>query len=294
MFINLTNDSVDHINFSKEVKIIKNQLWSGGEIDFRIDSNQKAWYGQEDEANIIVRLNSSDSIMRLFMAAGSVKKANVYAPYLPYARQDRICNRGEPFSLKILANLFNSTNIQSIKVFDVHSEVSELLFNNLTNIPNWVFVMNVLHRSMNNIPDLDSSKICLVSPDAGAQKKIFKLAECLGYNKVLSCFKHRSSIDGAIETVYIPQDKLDPDLHYFIVDDICDGGRTFVALGEALREKGARNLHLVVSHGIFSGGLIRLRDAGFGENIWTTTSISTMFRAGITPDHIFNVWDYLL
>ncbi|MEL6720431.1 MAG: phosphoribosyltransferase family protein [Bacteroidota bacterium] len=53
-----------------------------------------------------------------------------------------------------------------------------------------------------------------------------------------------------------------------IVDDICDGGRTFIGLAEALKHKGANRLYLAVSHGIFSYGFEELNN--HFEHIFTT------------------------
>ena len=47
-----------------------------------------------------------------------------------------------------------------------------------------------------------------------------------------------------------------------MVDDLCDGGATFILLAKELLSKGAKEVHLFVSHGIFSRGLGVLFDAG--------------------------------
>jgi ribose-phosphate pyrophosphokinase len=47
-----------------------------------------------------------------------------------------------------------------------------------------------------------------------------------------------------------------------IVDDICDGGATFVLLAHKLLELGIKEVNLFVTHGIFSKGLRPLYDAG--------------------------------
>ena len=54
----------------------------------------------------------------------------------------------------------------------------------------------------------------------------------------------------------------------FIIDDICDGGGTFVGTAEALKKIGAQKIILVVSHGIFSKGF----DLENIDEIYTTDS----------------------
>jgi ribose-phosphate pyrophosphokinase len=59
-----------------------------------------------------------------------------------------------------------------------------------------------------------------------------------------------------------------------IVDDICDGGATFLGIEQSMREEGireGRDLHLFVTHGIFSKGRKVLEDAGI--KLWTTNSL---------------------
>ena len=263
------------------VQVMTNGLWSGGEINIRLFDKSL-----DKEGTIYTRLNTSEDILRLLMVSNLFEKTHVIFPYLPYARQDRACHNGEPFSLKVLASLFNSQKFKSIKVLDVHSNVSEMLFKNMTNVSNYWLVDDALHQT-----GLSQNEICLVSPDAGALKKIKHLAEQLGSLKTLPCFKHRSLVNGGIEAVYIPEDKLDPNLHYVIIDDICDGGRTIISLVEALKEKGAVHIQVIVSHGIFSNGIIPLIEAGV-SHIWTTTSISDS-RVDSPILHLLDVWEYL-
>lgn len=73
-----------------------------------------------------------------------------------------------------------------------------------------------------------------------------------------------------------------------MVDDICDGGRTFIELGAALKEKNAGNLYLIVSHGIFShNALDRLKDAGYTK-VCSSDSISAMEKTDFyKPYHVF-------
>ena len=59
-----------------------------------------------------------------------------------------------------------------------------------------------------------------------------------------------------------------------VVDDICDGGRTFLELAAALRDKTRQPLYLYVTHGLFSKGLgeLNARYAGiFTAFDWTGT-----------------------
>ena len=56
-----------------------------------------------------------------------------------------------------------------------------------------------------------------------------------------------------------------------IVDDTCDGGRTFIELAKVLRARNAGKIELYVTHGIFSKGLKELSehfDCIHSLNVW--------------------------
>lgn len=200
---------------------------------------------------ITTRIKSSDDIMLLLLATDALKRMgakriNVFIPFLPYARQDRLMVAGEPFSLKVMANLINSQGYENVYIFDAHSEITGALINNCVLVDNHKFVRETIKT---NIGGFDY----LIAPDAGAYKKIYKLAEFLGYtDEIIVCNKARNLSTGSILTYDINFGGSLADKHVVIVDDICDGGATFIALAKKLNTLGVKVIHLVVSHGIFS------------------------------------------
>ena len=56
-----------------------------------------------------------------------------------------------------------------------------------------------------------------------------------------------------------------------IVDDICDGGKTFIELAKVLKQKNVGKIYLVITHGIFSQGFEGL--ASYVSGIYTTNSV---------------------
>ena len=93
----------------------------------------------------------------------------------------------------------------------------------------------------------------LIAPDGGALKKIYKTAQFLGGVKVIECGKTRDVNTGVLSGFKVYADDLDGKT-CVVVDDISDGGGTFIGLGEELKKKNAGKLLLVVTHGIFSKG----------------------------------------
>lgn len=242
--------------------------FAGGECHLKLLEQ----YSSDDKIRINTRLNSSDDVMTLCLAVDalrnmSVNYIEVFIPYVPYARQDRVMVPGEPLSIKVFAGIINSLNLNKVIVFDAHSEVSPALLNNCTNITNHDMVKHFL--KVFKLPDF-----VLVSPDLGAYKKIDKLASKLEYKgQIATGIKIRDLATGQI----IKSDVITDDLKgkaCVVVDDICDGGRTFIELANALNAKNAGDLFFIASHGVFSHNAVdRLKEAGY-KNVGSSNSIA--------------------
>ena len=111
-----------------------------------------------------------------------------------------------------------------------------------------------------------------MAPDAGARKRVQALAKKLGVADVRYAEKVRDPQTGRITETRVPDDI--PAQPVLVVDDICDGGRTFLELAAALRDKTDQPLYLYVTHGLFSKGFAELnaRYAGlYTAYDWTGT-----------------------
>lgn len=228
---------------------------------------------------IQAKIENSNDIMTLLMATDALrrmghKNISLDMPYVPYARQDRVCVHGEAHSLKVFADLINSQQYTNVTVFDPHSDVCEAVFNNLTIVKNHNFV----RQAINMICTDATSKFCIVCPDAGAAKKIGELVKFLAphYNTfdVVHCGKKRDPATGNLAGFTVEADSLDPSLEYIIVDDISSKGRTFLGLAMELKKKGASNFHLVVSHDEGVADKEEFKAAGF-KSFYKTNSLST-------------------
>lgn len=99
--------------------------------------------------------------------------------------------------------------------------------------------------------------VALVAPDAGAHKRVLALGERFGA-PVVCCAKLRNTATGKLSGARVLDEV--PDLPLLVVDDICDGGGTFVALVALLRRHSDRPLGLYVTHGLCTKGVAPLRD----------------------------------
>lgn len=206
---------------------------------------------ERGNVDLLWEFESNEEIIEILLVADALKNAGfkirtLSIPYIPFARQDRVSVEGECFSLRVFANLINSIEVDRISVVDPHSDVSTALIKNLVVTEQWQVFEPYLK---------DKSKFYLVSPDGGALKKIYKLASkvnCLG---VIECSKHRNVKDGKITGVktYFPKEYNGEDL--YIVDDICDGGRTFVEIAKEIKKQYNPKINLMITHGFFTKGL---------------------------------------
>jgi len=200
-----------------------------------------------------------------------VKNVNLYIPYCIGGRSDRKFQEGGINYIKqVIAPIINSQNFGEVRIMDPHSDVLEACINNFVKISNDDLVLKALKSILNS--DNTLNKICLVSPDAGAYKKIFDVAMKFGIDKIITATKVRDVKTGKILHTEIPTLDQHNDLKYVIVDDICDGGRTFIELAKAIHvSRPTAETYLVVTHGIFSAGFDSL--VQHLDGIYTTNSV---------------------
>lgn len=203
-------------------------------------------------------------IMKIGMAADIARNAGassveLYLPFVPFARQDRRAVPEDAFSIKVFANLLNSLGLDKVIIVDPHSEVTPALINNVRIVPQHRVAYEAVDRLTYWLSeDCDPTKnISLVGPDLGSAKKVKELQSYAAnwYHDwpVIQADKTRDSKTGKITGFRI----LDGDAsgkNCIIIDDICDGGGTFLGTAAALREGGAKSVSLFTTHGIYSKG----------------------------------------
>lgn len=244
----------------------------GGEWHIKLNNNID--YSTIDKVVITHRVNSMEHFMQILIAKDAleikgVKHFELFIPYIPYARQDRAEVNGESFTLKVFAKLLNSAKFDKVIVLDAHSNVSTALIDNCHN----KFPSDYIGASILNILSKNPEGLYLVTPDAGANKKYAKIPSTFSSLKILGmikCDKTRNMETGELSGFEVFVDDLNgkPCL---IIDDICDGGGTFIGLAQELKKKNCGRLYLYVSHGIFSKGL---KELSTYYSIFTTNSIS--------------------
>lgn len=202
-----------------------------------------------------------------------VEEIHLYTPYIMGARSDRKFEEGGNNYLRdVICPVINSLNFKTVTCIDPHSDVLEACIKGFRKESNldlvkWVF----MNHPQNTKPVED---FILVSPDAGASKKIYKLAEQIGYKgDIITCSKDRDE-NGKLTKCIVPlyNSRTQP-IHkdIIIIDDICDGGATFINIAKEIKTYNVRGkIYLIVTHSIFSKGFEEL--SKYFDGIYCTNS----------------------
>lgn len=239
---------------------------------------------QNEPITIKSRLNTFQDLELIICANQALKEIGVksvklFIPYCIGGRSDRKFQEGGINYIKtVIAPIINSQNFDEVRVMDPHSDVLEACINNFVKLNNFHLGLMAL-KNIYGIREYKND-ICLVSPDAGAYKKIFDFATWCGIKEIITASKVRDIESGKILKTVVPslENHIDK-MKYVIVDDICDGGRTFIELAKVLKEeKPNAEVHLIVTHGIFSAGFNELGE--YFDGIHTTNSIKDISNVG--------------
>lgn len=207
-------------------------------------------------------------IQRIACAVSALKgiadSISLYVPYFLGGRSDRKFEPNSPHYLRdVVCPIINSLGFKSVTVLDPHSDVIEACLDNVIIKNNENLLMDAV--GYYGLP-IDA---VWVAPDKGASKKIYALARSVNYEgRITVCEKERDLQTGHIIKTVVPVENFEGK-DVVIIDDICDGGRTFYEICKAAQNYG--NAYLVVTHGIFSRGFSDLEK--YFTKIYTTNSI---------------------
>ena len=252
----------------------------------------------EDGVLIMSRFNSFRDLELIIATVNALRHLEVlldykidihlYIPYLLGARSDRMfVEGGTSYLVDVVAPILNSLNFKSIRVLDVHSDVASACIKNLITVDNRslvTFVLDDLTEKNNGY----YSQPVVVSPDGGSLKKIYKVTKKVGFaGEIITCSKYRDT-DGNLSNTYVPYKEEYDEKDLIIIDDICDGGRTFINIIKEVKknkpERKGKN-YLVITHGIFSAGFEELKK--YFDGIYCTNSVKDVNESGVIQMNVF-------
>ena len=223
-------------------------------------TNEVEWFYDSDE-EVFTLMCVVDMIRRI----SKNSRIDLWIPYLPNARMDRIKEEKQNFSLKVFANFINSLNFDRVMTYNVHSNVSEALIDKVINIDPIFDVDTVISDYK---PDV------IYFPDEGACKRYVDLDSVKKSGlPVIFGIKKRDFATGKILGLDVVSDIDLKGKKVLIVDDIVSAGGTFKFSAMKLKELGASDVALYVSHcedNIQNGDLLK---TDLVSKIYTTDSI---------------------
>ena len=194
-----------------------------------------------------------------------VKEVHLKMPYIPNARQDRVKSDEDVFTLKYFSEIINNLQFASVTVLDPHSVVSEALIDRVVIKTPAKNIEKVLEK-------IGEEDVLMFYPDEGAMKRYSSMADkpyVFGMKKRDWATGQIKGLDVAGATELIEGNRV------LIVDDICSRGGTFYHSAKKLKELGAKEIYLYVSHcenTILEGEVL---SSGLIEKVFTTDSLFT-------------------
>jgi ribose-phosphate pyrophosphokinase len=213
----------------------------------------------------------NDTLMELLILIdtcirASADRITAVIPYYGYARQDRKDEGRVPITAKLVANMLTRAGADRVLTMDLHAAQIQGFFDVPVDHMYAARVLNDHFRTM-NIPN---DQLVIVSPDEGSIKRAVGHAKRLG-GEIAIIDKRRLSAD-SVSQENIIGGSLDGKIA-LMFDDMISTAGSICGAAELVKSKGAREIHVAASHGIFAGPAIeRLRNAPI-DSIVVTDSI---------------------
>ena len=262
----------------KIAKYLKSKLvnssirnFSDGEIYVEINENIRG-----NSIFLIQSVSSpaNDNLMELLLCIDALKRSsakNITAvvPYFGYARQDRKVAPRTSISAKLVSNLITKAGADRVVTVDLHAGQIQGFFD----IPvDNLFATPIFARHVNK--KIKSKNLICVAPDVGGTERARALGKIL--NVGLAIVDKRRPKPGQSQVMNIVGDVKGKTC--IIVDDIIDSGGTIVNAAKALKDRGAKEVYVYITHGVLSGEAVKKIKNSVIKNLVITDTIDNMNR----------------
>lgn len=198
---------------------------------------------------------------------------SLYLPYVPNARMDRVEEAEDILAIKYFGELINSLNFTNVFVLDVHSSSTMVAIKNCV----MVYEEDMFVEIINDIFDETDNFPIIFFPDEGAMKRYSKGMKLpFAYGMKKRDWKTGNIL--GLEVLGIDAEAIKGS-NILIRDDICSYGGTFYHAAKKLKEMGANDIYLFVTHcehnihnGRFGDDNKSLIETGLIKRVFTTDS----------------------
>jgi ribose-phosphate pyrophosphokinase len=223
----------------------------------------------------------------------SAKRITAVIPWFPYSRQDRKAKPREPISARLVADMLQLAGVDRVLTMDLHAGQIQGFFT----IP--VDHMTALQLFATHFRDLGlaGDGVVAVAPDAGRAKHAVRFAEMIEASFAIM-HKMRVTADQVemTEVTGKVRDKI-----AIVGDDVSTTGSTLIAGAQALKNHGATEVNVFVTHALFSGqALERLGDSEIDRIVVTDSvpidprnrpdNMTVLSVCGLLAEAIMNVF----
>lgn len=210
----------------------------------------------------------NEHYMELLIMIDALKRAsastiNVIMPYYGYSRQDRKAKAREPISAKLMADLLQTAGASRVLVMDLHAAQIQGFYD----IP--IDNFEALPLLVQYFKDKKVDDVVVVSPDHGGTTRARKFA--LYFDAPIAIVDKRRPRPNVAEVMNIIGEVKDKNV--IIVDDIIDTAGTISIAANALKEKGAKDIYVAISHPILSKPANERIEASAIKEVICTNSI---------------------
>lgn len=228
---------------------------------------------------VIARITSADELFILMQALDIANRHGmrlyVNIAYLMGARMDRVMSFNEPFTLKIILDVLDKFDISDISVLEPHNPS--------------ILLKHDICCSSSNIPEYILKDTIICYPDEGAVRRGYKYISTNGY---IICRKQRNTENGELSGFAFNSMRIDlMGKRIVVLDDLCDGGRTFCGIASLLREKNPSAIELYVTHAIQEEGLHRVAEAY--DHVYITNSYKDWEKEELPGNVVVNTIDWI-
>ena len=224
--------------------------FADGEIYIEINENIRG-----NSIFIVQSISSpaNDNLMELLLCIDALKRSsakNITAviPYFGYARQDRKVVPRTSISAKLVSNLITKAGADRVVTVDLHAGQIQGFFDipvdNLFSTP--IFARHIKKNIKNRV------MICL-APDVGGTERARALGKILDVG--LAIVDKRRPAPGKSKVMNVignVKNKV-----CILVDDIIDSGGTIVNAAKELKDRGAKEVYVYITHGVLSGDAVK-------------------------------------
>jgi ribose-phosphate pyrophosphokinase len=189
-----------------------------------------------------------EQLLSLALLAHTLKKEGcrrltVLLPYLGYSRQDKE-KPGESLAAAWVGSVLRASGVDEVVTIDVHSARDKQLFSMplVSLFPAEIFA--------DAIRKCQLTDVTIVAPDNGAMPRCQAVNHALGKAvREIPYFEKKRSEAGIKHTHLIGR----VGTRALIIDDILDTGGTLLSACEKLLHAGVSEIHIMVTHGLFTG-----------------------------------------